>query len=141
MRASNFRRAGVLVLCIGGLAVWPAPGVAGPPASPAPAAVAAARRYFEEANRAYDKAQFSEALKLYSKAFDLTQYPAFLFNMGQCEKYLGHWDKAEFLYTRYLALDPKPRDPQLVKDLIAEMRARQKPVTPPPTPTDGPFAG
>lgn len=129
-----------LVAVLGGPAlVGPRRCEAGPAVDPQ---TEVARRWFEQANRAYDKAKFDEALSLYEKAFDAKPFPAFLFNMGQCEKYLGHWQKAEFLYTRYLSsLDAKAKDRKLVQGLIDEMREKQRAQQPAPPPAVRPDGG
>jgi tetratricopeptide (TPR) repeat protein len=119
-------------------------------ASPKPAATAgqkedpetAARLFFEQAQREYDLGNFDKALVGYSEAYRLVSAPALLFNIGQCHRQLGQYERAAFFYRRYLALEPDSPDAPVVQGLIQQMEAKQAELTRPPasgTPAEVPL--
>jgi tetratricopeptide (TPR) repeat protein len=85
----------------------------------------AARVLFDYAQREYDLGNFNDALSGYSEAYRLVPEPALLFNIGQCHRQLGQYERAAFFYRRYLALDPESPDAPLVNELIQTMDAKQ----------------
>ncbi|QSQ20609.1 tetratricopeptide repeat protein [Pyxidicoccus parkwayensis] len=86
---------------------------------------AEARVLFDYAQREYDLGNFNDALSGYSEAYRLLPEPALLFNIGQCHRQLGQYERAAFFYRRYLALDPESPDAPLVNQLIQQMEAKQ----------------
>jgi tetratricopeptide (TPR) repeat protein len=86
---------------------------------------AAARRVFEQAQREYDLGNFEKALEGYSEAYRRVSAPALLFNIGQCHRQLGQYERAAFFYRRYLALEPDSPDAPVVTGLIQQMEAKQ----------------
>jgi hypothetical protein len=119
-----------------------------------------ARSEFQKAQKAYDLGRFSDALEGYSEAYRLDPRPAFLFNIAQCHRQLGDYEKSAFFFKRYLSYFPDSKAPNqsVVDDLIIEVTrkavdARRKqeeakapadaPVNPPPLATApiGPAAG
>ncbi|NMO23285.1 tetratricopeptide repeat protein [Pyxidicoccus fallax] len=102
---------------------------AGPPRPSATAAQedpkAAARELFDSSQREYDLGNFEEALNGYSEAYRLVPEPALLFNIGQCHRQLGQYERAAFFYRRYLALEPDSPDAPVVRELIATVEAKQ----------------
>ena len=105
---------------------------------------AKAKQLFKEAQTAYDLAEFDKALGLYSEAYRLKPLPGFLFNMAQCHRQKGAYERAAFFFQRFLDNSP-PQAPNLevAKELLAEMRAKQagksdvEPTAPPPPPSSG----
>ncbi len=87
---------------------------------------AEARLHARLGKKAFNLGQFEEALAQYSRAYDLKPLPALLFNIAQCHRSLGHWERAAFFFKRYLELSPSVPDPKLVNDLIAEVEAKQR---------------
>jgi tetratricopeptide (TPR) repeat protein len=85
-----------------------------------------ARRFSDDAKRSYDLGRFDDARRAWERAYEEMPLPAFLFNLGQCHFQLGNYDKAIFLYERYLELEPHAENRRLVKDLIAEAKARAR---------------
>ncbi len=83
-----------------------------------------AKGYYDQAEKAYDKSEFSRALKLYEKAFDLSQKYEMYFNIAQCHRYLKNFDKAIFFYKRFLAKFPTSvyKD-EVVKQIAAMEKA------------------
>lgn len=86
---------------------------------------AAARALFDYAQREYDLGNFTDALDSYSEAYRLLPEPALLFNIGQCHRQLGQYERAAFFYRRYLALDAESPNAPLVNQLIQQMEAKQ----------------
>ncbi|MBN1207071.1 MAG: tetratricopeptide repeat protein [Myxococcaceae bacterium] len=88
-------------------------------------AKAQARVKFDEGNAAYARGEFRQALEAFDAAYQLAPLPGFLFNVAQCHRQLGNFERAAFFYRRYLALSEKePANAELVKGLIAEMDAQ-----------------
>lgn len=93
-------------------------------AMPAFAGDGAVKAKFDAAETAYDLGDFDKARNLYAEAYELKPLPGFLFNIGQCHKRLGEWNRAAFYYRRYLARLPEDADPSKLEALIAEMDAK-----------------
>jgi tetratricopeptide (TPR) repeat protein len=84
-----------------------------------------ARQKYTEGNTAYAQGDFHQALVDFTQAYQLAPLPGFLFNVAQCHRQLGAFERAAFYYRRYLALSEKePANAPMVKGLIAEMDAR-----------------
>ncbi len=107
-------------------------------AAPPDPATAKAKELFTHAEALYALTRYDEALAEYEKAYEAKPLPGFLFNIGQCHRQLGHWEKAAYFYRAYLEREPSPRNRPLVDSLIAEMdekthaHASPPPVVPPP---------
>jgi hypothetical protein len=94
------------------------------------AAKAQAREKFTQGNEAYARGEFRQALTAFDAAYKLAPLPGFLFNVAQCHRQLGSYERAAFFYRRYLSLSEKePANAGMVKELISEMdtKARAKP--------------
>lgn len=94
-------------------------------AAASPATDKEARAKFGSAQAAYEVGKFEKALELYGEAYNLKPLPAFLFNMAQCHKQLGNFERALFFYRRFLAQAPAGTDTETVEQLIAAMEQRQ----------------
>ncbi len=99
-----------------------------------------AERVFEEATKQYNLGNFQVALKGYQKAYDLLPLPAFLFNIGQCYRNLGQYDRATFSFEIYLKELKEPAARRRIEALIQELKmeaatkskvTRAPPVDPP----------
>ena len=86
--------------------------------------LAAAKESFDQAEKSYALGKFGDALRQYERAFDLKPLPAFLFNIGQCHRNLGNWERASFFYNGYLSRDPKAKNRDKVLTLIDQMNAK-----------------
>jgi len=85
-----------------------------------------ARQKFSTAQRAYKAGDFEFALAAYSEAYELKPHPGFLFNIAQCHRHLGHYERAEFFYRQYLSLASlTSADSKLVRSLISEVEMRR----------------
>jgi tetratricopeptide (TPR) repeat protein len=96
----------------------------------APAAAAAAsadgsdrpgRASFEMAETKFNLGRFEEAVVDYQAAYEAEPLPAFLFNIGQCYRNAGDYERAQFYFRRYVELDPRSRNRPDAERLIAEM--------------------
>jgi hypothetical protein len=90
----------------------------------------------------YNLNEFAEALREFKEAYRLFPDPVFLFNLGQCERQLEHYEEAIRFYRSFLREQPKAPNRQDVLHKIEEMEAALKakeggekagPVTPPPS--------
>jgi tetratricopeptide (TPR) repeat protein len=82
-----------------------------------------ARPHVAAADAAYKVGKFDDALAEYSKAYALYPAPPILFNLGQCEMNLKHWDRAIFFYEGYLRARPDAKNRVLVEDLLRDAHA------------------
>jgi hypothetical protein len=103
-----------------------------------------ARALYERAEKSFDVGKFSDALADYQAAYEAKPLPGFLFNIAQCYRNMGDFERARFFFRRYLAVDPRAPNRRKVEELISEMtkqlEAQQKDqkaagATAPPTPT------
>lgn len=106
-----------------------------------PSSGAEARRLYADAKVAYDAGKFEEALAGFQAAYTHAPLPGFLFNLGQCERQLGHYDRAIFFFERYLEEKPFSENRALVEELLAESRSRlaAASATTPPAATETPM--
>jgi len=79
-----------------------------------------ARRLTKEATVEYNVGRFDQALDLYTKAYERYPKPALLFNLGQCQRQLGNYERAAFFYQGYLRGLPKASNRALVEKLLEE---------------------
>jgi tetratricopeptide (TPR) repeat protein len=83
-----------------------------------------AKRLFDRAETSFRVGRFDEALADYGKAYELLPRHEFLFNMAQCHRNLGNYERAIFFLEGYLR-DGKNVDDRLeVETLIAELTQR-----------------
>jgi tetratricopeptide (TPR) repeat protein len=98
----------------------------------------AARELFRKAEISFNLGKFADALSDYQAAYEAKPLAGFLFNIAQCYRHMGNYERARFFYRRYLTVDPKTPNRRLVTDLIAEVTrlmddpANKPAPTPPP---------
>jgi hypothetical protein len=92
------------------------PAAAAPNASERPGRVR-----FEMAEAKFNLGRFEEAAVDYQAAYEAEPLPAFLFNIGQCYRNLGNYERAQFYFHRYVQLDPRSPHRAEAEQLIAEM--------------------
>jgi tetratricopeptide (TPR) repeat protein len=78
-----------------------------------------AKALSKRAATAFAVAHFQEALDLYTQAYERFPVPALLFNLGQCNKNLGHFERALFFFQEYLRDKPDAANRPAVETLIA----------------------
>lgn len=84
-------------------------------------AEAAAKAEFKKGQTSYTLGRFSEALAAYSKAYELKPLAPFLFNIAQCHRQLGDFERAAFFYRRYLDTSAKgDKNAAVVKGLLED---------------------
>jgi tetratricopeptide (TPR) repeat protein len=95
-----------------------------------------ARAEVAKATLHYKLGRFEEALAAYTRAYELVDEPALLFNIAQCHKNLRNHERAIFFFQGYLREETDPKRRALAEDLLAKSRAelqRQR-NEPPPLP-------
>jgi tetratricopeptide (TPR) repeat protein len=102
-------------------------------------AKAEAKAHFMSGQRHYNLNELPEALADFKDAYRIYPDPVFLFNLGQCERQLGHFEEAIRFYHNFLREQPKAPNRQEVLHKIDEMEAAirtrpQEPSQPPPAP-------
>jgi hypothetical protein len=80
-----------------------------------------ARNLYERAEKNFDVGKFVDALADYQSAYEAKPLPGFLFNIAQCYRNMGNFERARFFFRRYLTLDPRAPNRRRVDELIAEM--------------------
>jgi tetratricopeptide (TPR) repeat protein len=84
-----------------------------------------AKALFAQANQHYSLGEFDQAMASYSLAYRLKPLPAFLFNIAQCHRKLGHYKDAVAMYQNYLVGVPDAPNKDVVDSLIKEAKERQ----------------
>jgi tetratricopeptide (TPR) repeat protein len=85
-----------------------------------------AKARFMSGQRHYNLNELPEALADFKDAYRLYPDPVFLFNLGQCERQLGHHEEAIRFYRNFLREQPKAPNRQEVLHKIEEMEAAIK---------------
>ena len=105
-------------------------------AAPTDAQAAEARLHYAQAARAYDLAEYEAALGEFKEAYRIVDDPAFLFNIAQCHRKLGHPADAITFYRTYLRRAPntphRPEVERFIVDLEKESAFRPASATPSP---------
>lgn len=85
-----------------------------------------ARVLFADGQKAYDVGEFERALSLYSEAYKLKTLPGFLFNIAQCHRQLGNFERASFFFGRFIDNSkPAAANVELARELMTDMERRQ----------------
>jgi tetratricopeptide (TPR) repeat protein len=110
------------------------------PALAADPALTEARTLTSQASVEYDVGHFDQALDLYTRAYERYPKPALLFDIGQCHRQLGHYERAIFFYQGYLRGQPQAPNRPLVEKFIADSQqqldAQRAAGTAPPPPAE-----
>ncbi len=85
-----------------------------------------AREQFRAGQAAYDHGQYQRALGAFSEAYGLQPVPGFLFNIAQCHRQLGDYERAAVFYRQYLDLAPSTANTSRVRALLGETEAGEK---------------
>jgi hypothetical protein len=80
-----------------------------------------ARTLYERAEKSFDVGKFADALADYQAAYEAKPLPGFLFNIAQCYRNMGNFERARFFFRRYLTVDPHAPNHRRVEELISEM--------------------
>ncbi|HEY3450735.1 MAG TPA: tetratricopeptide repeat protein [Myxococcales bacterium] len=134
---SSSTRSATSALLIGLTLLWAAPLEAAK--APSKKDVAAAKAAFGKGKKDFEAGRFKEAIDKYEKAYALTSMPAILFNIGQCHKKLGNWEKAVDYFQRFLAEAPRPiPNEALAQQLLDESKAKIAEAAKKARPAEGP---
>jgi tetratricopeptide (TPR) repeat protein len=85
-----------------------------------------AKAHFRAGQSHYNLNEFTDALVEFKEAYRLFPDPVFLYNLGQCERQLGHLDEAIRFYRSFLREQPKAPNREEVSRRIEEMEAALK---------------
>jgi hypothetical protein len=81
-----------------------------------------AKALFAEGNTHFNLNEMDQALELYKRAYRIKALPAFLFNIAQCHRKLGHFQEAINMYQAYLVGVPNATNKDMVESLITESK-------------------
>lgn len=87
---------------------------------------AKAKALFKSAVSAYNLGEFDQALKLYTEIYKLQPLPDLLFNIGQCHRQMGNFERAQFFFNRFLDTAPTNPNIEIARSLMAEMKTKQE---------------
>jgi tetratricopeptide (TPR) repeat protein len=139
-----WRAASVIILIL--VAQYARPTLAAP-ADPKKEAMS----HFLEGQKHYNLSEFSDALVEFKAAYRIQTDPILLYNIGQCERQLGHLEEAIRFYRNYLREQSKAPNREEVERRIDELegllKAREAEakkgdntgLTPSPTPIPAPL--
>jgi tetratricopeptide (TPR) repeat protein len=113
------------------LLFWAAPSWGDPPAGLEDQAHA----HYLFGKSAYDNGRYQEAIQQFEAGYALMHKPAFLLNLGQSHRHLGHYKKALALYRQYLdetTADAPLREQakQIIRELEVEAGDERSPAPP-----------
>jgi tetratricopeptide (TPR) repeat protein len=130
-------------------ALWPCmsfaakPGAKSDPAAKADPAkgdpdadVEKAREHLRKAGVHYDLQEFRKALTEFREAYRLKNDPVILFDMGQCDRKMGHYREAIDFYKSYLRKVPSGSNRAEAERLIGESEKQLKENPPEPSAPD-----
>jgi outer membrane protein assembly factor BamD (BamD/ComL family) len=95
-----------------------------------------AAELYDSGTKHYRLAEFDAALKDFQEGYRLRSDPAFLFNIGQCQRQLGDLDGAMHSFGSYLKELPNAPNAPEVRHLLGTLQSRidARPPKPEPTP-------
>ncbi len=85
-----------------------------------------AREQFRVGQTAYAAGEYERALTAFSSAYGLQPVPGLLFNIAQCHRQLGNYERAAVFYQQYLDLSPSSKNTSIVRALLAETQASER---------------
>ena len=92
-----------------------------PPEATDNSAESRGRVLFQKAETNYNLGKFEAARADYQASYDVDPHPALLFDIGQCYRNMGDYERAQFFYRRYTMVAPTSPNRPAVERLIAEM--------------------
>jgi tetratricopeptide (TPR) repeat protein len=97
---------------------------------------ARARAHYDAAQAHVAAERYDEAYAEFSAGFELSQRPAFLFNMGECALHAGRRDQARADYARYLERAPTGAMSDIARRRLGELGPVPAPVVASPAPEE-----
>ena len=86
---------------------------------------ASARAEFQAGVRHYDSSEYDQALTAFTNAYHAKPDAAFLFNIAQCHRKLGHIEDAIKFYQAFLREAPDAKNRSEVERKIAELERQR----------------
>lgn len=83
-----------------------------------------ARAHFLTGRKRFALRQFRSALMAFKKAYALLPLSGFLFNIGQCHRFLGDCKMAIFYYSGFVRANPGTPDAKFVNNLMQRCKAQ-----------------
>lgn len=81
-----------------------------------------AKKFYKQGTTQFKLGNFDKAIELFQKAFELSEHPSLLFNLGQAYRQKGDCKRAIFAYKGYLSESgSKARNRKLVESHIEEL--------------------
>ena len=80
-----------------------------------------ARAAYQAASQHYDLGEYQQALEGFTEAYRNFEDPAFLFNIAQCHRALGHKREAVGFYKSYLRKSSAPDNADEVRKIVADL--------------------
>jgi tetratricopeptide (TPR) repeat protein len=93
-----------------------------------------AKALFKKAETHFKLGEFKQALPLYKEAYRVKPLAGFLFNLGQCHRYLGNCDQANFFFRQFITAKPNSPHVVKVKSLMESCKPATAPAATKPTP-------
>ena len=100
--------------------------------------VDSARAAAERGRREYNLGHWQQSIEGFEKAYQLSGDAAFLFNLGQAHRQLGHFGEALRLYRTYLRERPDASNRDVAEKQIKELEAQEARAPASTKPTPGP---
>lgn len=116
----------LILLCCGMEEVWLGGACAVAQAPSAASADAEARRAFESGRDAYERGDFTQALRDFEQAQELRPSPELLYNVGRAADSDGQASRAVAAYSAYLASYPSADNRDFVRARLEKMRALER---------------
>jgi tetratricopeptide (TPR) repeat protein len=91
-----------------------------------------AKAKYEEAKGHYGEGKYEEALAAFTEAYNLSNKPDLLYNLGVCSEKLGQIKKAIAYYELYLEENPQATDREAVTKRLEALKASQEESAPEP---------
>jgi tetratricopeptide (TPR) repeat protein len=85
-----------------------------------------ARALYRVGEEHFSNQRYWQAIEAYSAAYELRPLPGFLFNIAQCYRIVGDFDKAVVFFERYMGRYPNSPHRQQIEGLLAEMRTQAR---------------
>jgi tetratricopeptide (TPR) repeat protein len=82
------------------------------------------RREYAEGVSAYERGDYSVALKHFQSAYASAPSPEYFYNIARCQERLGRWAEAASAYELYLAGKPTIEDAVQIRERISDLRVK-----------------
>lgn len=83
-----------------------------------------ARIHYAAGEDFFRRGDYETALREFTVSHEASGRPELLYNIGSCHERLAHYGEAADYFERYLTEASAPNDPEVMRDRIANLRAR-----------------